>query len=97
MSGGVDIAVWSWVYSTHTGIVLSGALDAAGEIIKYTTSLDSAAVANEVSISGYEISAGHRALAISSEEVVITEAIGASDRTLPVRINGVTYKLMLHT
>ncbi len=28
LSGGVDIAVWGWEYSTHTGIVLSGALDA---------------------------------------------------------------------
>jgi len=70
------------------GIVTNG-------VITFDTSVDSAAVANQVSLGGYEISAGHRALAISSEEVVITEAIGASDRTLPVRINGVTYKLML--
>ena len=28
LSGGVDTAVWAWVNSTHTGIVLSGALDA---------------------------------------------------------------------
>ena len=28
LSGGVDTAVWGWVNSTHTGIVLSGALNA---------------------------------------------------------------------
>ncbi len=90
-------ALVTWTGATHTGIVLSGALDAAGQKIKYTTSLDSAAVANEVSISGYEISAGHRALAISSEEVVVTAAAGASDKYLPVRINGATFKLLLHS
>ena len=45
---------------------LTGPLDAATQFVKWTGSLDSAAVANEVSISGFEISAGHRALAISS-------------------------------
>ncbi|KKL67457.1 hypothetical protein LCGC14_2134780, partial [marine sediment metagenome] len=33
LSGGVDTAVWAWVSSTHTGIVLSGALDADGQAI----------------------------------------------------------------
>ena len=33
MSGGVDTAGWSWVSSTHTGIVLSGALDANSNAI----------------------------------------------------------------
>lgn len=63
--------------------------------VMFDQNIDSAAVADQVSLGGYEISAGHRALAISSEEVVVTEAIGASDRTLPVRINGATYKIML--
>lgn len=62
--------------------------------IMFDQSNDSAAVANQVSLGGYEISPGHRALAISSEEVVITESV-TSDRTLPIRINGVTYKICL--
>ena len=33
LSGGVDIAVWGWEYSTHTGIVLSGALNANSQAI----------------------------------------------------------------
>ena len=33
LSGGVDTAVWGWEYSTHTGIVLSGALDANAQDI----------------------------------------------------------------
>ncbi|KKN60904.1 hypothetical protein LCGC14_0527030, partial [marine sediment metagenome] len=31
LSGGVDTAVWAWVNSTHTGIVLSGALTLNGQ------------------------------------------------------------------
>ncbi|KKN81725.1 hypothetical protein LCGC14_0316370 [marine sediment metagenome] len=94
LSGGVDTAVWSWVNSTLTGIVLSGALDAAGQFVKWTSSLDSSSVANEVSISGYDIDATHRVLAISSEETVATETVEAN-RTLRVRINGATYKMQL--
>ncbi len=33
LSGGVDTAVWGWVNSTHTGIVLSGDLDANSQDI----------------------------------------------------------------
>lgn len=93
---------WS---NTIPAVTLGGALTLNGQAfagaatfdtdLSFTGSVDSAAVADEVSLGGYEISAGHRALAISSEEVVVTEAIGASDRTLPVRINGVTYKIHL--
>jgi len=63
--------------------------------VRFDQSNDSAAVANEVSLGGYEIAAGERSLAISQENPVVAEAIGASDRTLPVRINGATYKIML--
>jgi hypothetical protein len=63
-------------------------------IITSDTSVDSVAVADQVSLGGYELSAGHRALAISSEETVTTETV-ASDTTLQVRINGVTYKFLL--
>lgn len=66
------------------------------EDISFTTSVDSAAVADTVSLGGYEISAGHRALAISSEEVVVTETDETKfSHKLPVRINGATYNLML--
>ncbi len=34
LSGGVDTAVWAWVNSTHTGIVLSGALNANAQILR---------------------------------------------------------------
>ena len=37
LSGGVDTAVWAWEYSTHTGIVLSGALDANSNLINNVT------------------------------------------------------------
>ena len=65
--------------------------------LTFITSLDPGSVADTVSIGGYEEGAGARVLSIGQEDAVITEAIGASDRTLRARINGVTYKIMLHT
>jgi len=86
-------------YTLNRAMTLSGAgalwLDAD---VSFGTSIDSAAVADEVSIGGYEISAGHRALAISSEEVVVTEIDETKfSHKLPVRINGATYNIMLTT
>lgn len=85
--------------TSNDAMTLSGAgalwLDAD---VSFGTSIDSAAVADEVSIGGYEISAGHRALAISSEEVVVTEIDETKfSHKLPVRINGATYNIMLTT
>jgi len=80
-----------------TSVILGCTLDCAGQFVSWTTSLDSTAVADTVSISGYEIGAGHRALAISSEEAVVVAAAGASDAYVPIRYNGTTYKLLLHS
>jgi hypothetical protein len=64
--------------------------------LSFNGTLDSAAVTDQVSIGGYEISGGHRALALSSEEVVVTEVDETKfSHKLPVRINGATYNLML--
>uniref|UniRef100_A0A6M3KD41 Uncharacterized protein n=2 Tax=viral metagenome TaxID=1070528 RepID=A0A6M3KD41_9ZZZZ len=64
--------------------------------VMFSVSVDSAAVADQVSIGGYEISAGHRALAISSEEAVVVEVDETKfSHKIPVRINGATYNLML--
>ena len=89
ISGKIGTAVATWANVTHTGLVLS-------DDLTFSTSVDSALVANEVSLSGFDIGAA-RSLAISQENPVVVEAIGASDRTLPVRINGANYKIMLHT
>jgi len=90
---------WTMVLggTANLAMTLSGAgVLSPDHSIMFGQSQDSAAVADQVSLGGYEISAGHRALAISSEEVVVAAAAGASDAYLPVRINGVTYKLLLH-
>jgi len=64
--------------------------------VRFDNSNDSAAVADQVSLGGYDISAGHRALAISSEEVVVVETDETKfSHKLPVRINGTTYNIML--
>lgn len=76
---------------------LAGVDISTDNIITFSASNDSAAVADTVTLGGYEISAGHRALAIGCEEAVVSEAIDAADRTLPVRINGTNYKFLLHS
>jgi hypothetical protein len=75
--------------------IVSGIIDTASTI-QFNTSVDSAAVTDMVSLGAYEISAGHRTLAISSEEPVATEVTPlVNDRSLQVRIDGATYKIML--
>jgi hypothetical protein len=91
------------LFGTMTGGVLQTAsyiqdgyfYNANGPLV--TGSTDSGAVVDYIGIGGYDISAGHRALAISTEEVVVASAAGASDAYVPIRYNGVTYKLLLHT
>lgn len=81
--------------NSNLAMTLSGAgIVSPDHSIMFGQSQDLAAVADQVSLGGYEISAGHRALAIGCEELVITEGL-TPDRSLPIRINGVTYKLML--
>ena len=64
--------------------------------LRFTTSLDSAAVADEVSLGCYELSAGNRALAISQESAVAADTDETKfSHKLPVRINGSTYYIML--
>ena len=64
--------------------------------LSFGTSNDNAAVADLVTLGAYEISAGHRALDIGSEEVVVVEVDETKfSHKLPVRINGSTYNIML--
>ena len=80
---------------------LAMSLSSAGRLwvdadIDFSTSIDSALVADHVSLGCFDI-AGLRSLAISQESPVVTAAAGASDEWMPVRINGATYKLLLHS
>jgi len=69
----------------------------AGDM-KFGGSVDSASVADQVALGGYEISAGNRALAISQEAAVAVDADETKfSHKLPVRINGSTYNIMLTT
>jgi hypothetical protein len=62
----------------------------------FNNSVDSASVANQVTIGGYEIAAGQRSLAISQENAVVVEVDETKfSHKLPVRINGATYYIML--
>ena len=77
------------------GTLACGAITSTGDIA-FSGSLDSAAVADEVSIGGYEIGAGNRVLAISQETVVAAEVDETKfSNKLQCRINGATYYIML--
>ncbi len=83
------------------GDYLAMTLSSAGGLwvaadIDFSTSIDSALVADHVSLGCFDIG-GLRSLAISQENPVVVAAAGASDEYLPIRINGVTYKLLLHS
>lgn len=54
-------------------------------------------VADTVLLGAYDLSAGNATLSLSTETAVTAAAAGASDAYLNVRINGTTYKLLLHT
>ncbi len=84
--------------ANNTAMTLSAAgVLAPDHSIMFGEDQDSALVANEVSLGGYDIAPGERSLAISQENPVVVAAAGASDRYLPIRINGATFKLLLHT
>jgi len=64
--------------------------------LTFNASADSAAVADEVTIGGYEIGAGNRVLAIGSETTVAEDVDETKfSHKLQVRINGATYYIML--
>jgi len=75
---------------------LAGLAMSTNKTLTFSASADSAAVADTVTIGGYDISAGHRALAIGTEEVVAADTDETKfSHKLPVRINGATYNIML--
>jgi hypothetical protein len=100
---GTDNASKLRIYTNTTGGTLTEAMRldssqlatfAVGTM--FNNSVDSAAVANEVTLGGYEIAAGQRALAISQEYDAIVEVDETKfSHKLPVRINGATYYIML--
>jgi hypothetical protein len=65
-------------------------------LITLLRSVDSAAVADQVSFSRYEIGAGNTVLGISQETAVATETDETKfSHKMQVRINGATYFMML--
>ncbi len=73
-----------------------GNINSAGGQLTFEGSNDSGAVANEVTLGGYEIGAGNRVLAISQETAVAVEVDETKfSHKLQARINGVTYYMML--
>jgi hypothetical protein len=92
----ISTATTNWaIYSAGGDSYFAGNI-LTGTDITFDTSVDSSSVANEVSLGGYELSAGNRALAISQEAAVAVEVDETKfSHKLPVRINGSTYYIML--
>ena len=91
MDGGVAPAAVLTLYGADKSAALN-----AGHMT-WAASEDSAAVADEVSIGGYDISAGHRAFSFSSEEVVVAGTTQTFSGYYPIRVNGATVRLALCT
>jgi hypothetical protein len=89
------IGVNQIVFNQALDFQIQSLLNAAS--LEITKNVDSAVMVDKVVIGGYDIAAGHRALSISCEEVAVNAAPGAADWYIPVRINGVTFKLELHS
>ncbi|KKN60061.1 hypothetical protein LCGC14_0535300, partial [marine sediment metagenome] len=64
LSGGVDTAVWAWFNSTHTGIVLSGALDVDTQHIKMKETTDPTAIADEALLYARLVNGGKTELVV---------------------------------
>lgn len=72
-----------------TGVV------AASKQVQLSSNDDLASAADMVKLSSYDLSAGNRTLSIATETAVAIDAVLASTHTLTVRINGVSYKVLL--
>jgi len=83
------------VAGSNITITRSHALGLGGRLTLFT-SVDSVAVADQVSLSRYEIGAGNTVLAISQETAVAADADETKfSHKMQCRINGATYFLML--
>ena len=93
----INKAFTMFVANTPTEGTTNAAIGIGGGDIKWLGSLDSASVADQVALGGYDLSPGNRALAISQESAVVvdTDNETAYSHYMPVRINGVSYGLML--
>jgi hypothetical protein len=86
------------IYISDAGGGFTDAIRIAGGYpLTFNGSQDSGVPVAAVSLGAYDLAAGHRALAVSSEEVPVNAAAGVSDWYVNVRWNGATYKLLLHS
>lgn len=95
-TGTVTLASTLYIAAAPTEGTTNAAIAMASGDIKWLGSLDSAAVADQVAIGGYEIGGGNRVLAISQETAVAADTDETKfSNKLQVRINGATYFIML--
>jgi len=102
-AGDVGMAfVWEQMPGGAGAIAETMRISAAGIVniakgdIKFDSSVDSAAVADQVAIGGYEIGAGNRVLAISQETTVAADTDETKfSHKMQARINGADYYIML--
>ncbi len=80
---------------TNAGNQLQGPSIAVDGTIYLRSNEDNAQSVDRVKLSGYDIAAGRRTLDLAVEENVAVDVGLVSANSLSVRINGVTYKIML--
>jgi len=92
----ITVAASLYVNGAPTEGVTNAAIYVAGGDVKFAGSLDSAAIADQVALGGYEIGAGNRVLAISQETAVAVEVDETKfSHKMQCQINGATYFIML--
>lgn len=86
--------------ATATGIAtFNRGLTVAAGAFQFSNGMDTVVGggADKVLLGAQDLSAGNCTLAIGTETAVTAAAAGASDAYLNIKINGSTYKLLLHT
>lgn len=91
---------YCWGNVTKNYLILGAAtllVEPEAKGLTFWNTVDSALVADRVSVGGFDLSAGNRALAVSQEAPVVAIGTAAHTHKWPVRINGVTYYAVLTT
>ncbi len=92
-----DASTSNWHMTGNIGIgTTTFGTSATNTLALFNGTVPGSSPADTVQLFSVDLSAGNATLGIRTETAVVTESI-TSDRTLSVKINGTTYKVLLHT
>ncbi|MDZ4263758.1 MAG: hypothetical protein U1B30_15685 [Pseudomonadota bacterium] len=93
-NGGVNRTTWTMDQDGGLLGALTTSYAKLPQVILTNDGAEPSATADQARLYSADLSAGNATLGIATETAVVTETV-TSDRTLSVRINGVTYKICL--